>query len=121
MSDSASPATPANRGGLPVRGDLPATSAPRRLATALYRHPRAQLALLLSAPLGWLLLAYIGSLALLAVSAFWRLDAFSGNIVHDLSLKNFQNILGSDIYRTVALRTIGFAAIVTITDVILAF
>jgi len=124
VSDTATPATPADpggRGGLPAKGDLPATTWPRRLATALYRHPRAQLGLLLSAPLGWLLIAYIGSLALLAVSAFWRLDPFSGNIVHDLSLQNFQNILGSDIYRTVALRTIGFAAAVTITDVILAF
>jgi putative spermidine/putrescine transport system permease protein len=91
------------------------------LAGALYRRPRVQLGLLLSAPLGWLLIAYIGSLALLAVSAFWRLDPFSGNIVTEPTLKNFQDIIGSNIYRTVALRTIGFAALVTITDVILAF
>ncbi len=77
--------------------------------------------MLLAAPLGWLLIAYIGSLALLAVSAFWRLDPFSGNIVTEPTLRNFQDLLGSNIYRTVALRTIGFAALVTITDVILAF
>ena len=91
------------------------------MAGALYRRPRVQLGLLLSAPLGWLLIAYIGSLALLAVSAFWRLDPFSGNIVTEPTLKNFQDLIGSNIYRTVALRTIGFAALVTITDVILAF
>jgi putative spermidine/putrescine transport system permease protein len=107
--------------GKPAGGDLPATSWPRRLATALYRNPRTQLGLLLSAPLAWLLIAYLGSLALLAVSAFWRLDPFSGNVIQEPSLKNFQNILGSDIYRTVALRTIGFAALVTLTDIILAF
>jgi putative spermidine/putrescine transport system permease protein len=101
--------------------DQPRPSLPRRLAGWLYRRPRVQLGLLLSAPLGWLLIAYIGSLALLAVSAFWRLDPFSGEIVHDWSLKNFQDLLGSNIYRTVALRTIGYAALVTITDVILAF
>ena len=104
----------------PTPGAAPSGAA-RRLAAALYRHPRLQLAALLSAPLAWLLIAYIGSLALLAVSAFWRLDPFSGNVIEDPSLKNFQTILGSDIYRTVALRTIGFAALVTITDVILAF
>jgi putative spermidine/putrescine transport system permease protein len=101
--------------------DRPAPSLARRLAGWLYRRPRVQLGLLLSAPLGWLLIAYIGSLALLAVSAFWRLDPFSGEIVHDWSLKNFQDLIGSNIYRTVALRTIGYAALVTITDVILAF
>ena len=101
--------------------DLPRPSLARRLAGWLYRRPRIQLGLLLSAPLGWLLIAYIGSLALLAVSAFWRLDPFSGEIVHDWSLKNFQDLIGSNIYRTVALRTIGYAALVTITDVILAF
>jgi putative spermidine/putrescine transport system permease protein len=93
----------------------------RRLAAALYRRPRIQLGILLSAPLGWLLIAYIGSLALLAISAFWRLDAFSGKIVTEPTLKNFGDLLGTEIYRTVAIRTIAFAAIVTITDVILAF
>jgi putative spermidine/putrescine transport system permease protein len=71
--------------------------------------------------LGWLLIAYMGSLALLAVSAFWRLDAFSGKIVTEPTLKNFSDLLSTEIYRTVAIRTIAFAAIVTITDVILAF
>ncbi len=99
----------------------PPPSFARRLSGALYRRPRVQLGLLLAAPLGWLLIAYIGSLALLAVSAFWRLDPFSGNIVTEPTLRNFQDLLGSNIYRTVALRTIGFAALVTITDVILAF
>jgi putative spermidine/putrescine transport system permease protein len=99
----------------------PPPSLARRLAGALYRRPRLQLGVLLSAPLGWLLIAYIGSLALLAVSAFWRLDPFSGDIVTEPTLKNFQDLIGSNIYRTVALRTIGFAALVTITDVILAF
>ena len=111
----------ATTGSTPAPATPPQASPARRLAGALYRRPRVQLGLLLSAPLGWLLIAYIGSLALLAVSAFWRLDPFSGNIVTEPTLKNFQDIIGSNIYRTVALRTIGFAALVTITDVILAF
>jgi putative spermidine/putrescine transport system permease protein len=111
----------ATAGTTPAPATPPGASLARRLAGALYRRPRVQLGLLLSAPLGWLLIAYIGSLALLAVSAFWRLDPFSGNIVTEPTIKNFQDLIGSNIYRTVALRTIGFAALVTITDVILAF
>jgi putative spermidine/putrescine transport system permease protein len=105
----------------PAAGPSRPPSLARRLAAGLYRRPRLQLGLLLSGPLGWLLIAYIGSLAVLAVSAFWRLDPFSGNIVTEPTLKNFQDLIGSDVYRTVAFRTIGFAALVTITDVVLAF
>ena len=93
----------------------------RRLAAWLYRYPRLQLGLLLSAPLGWLVLAYLGSLALLFVSAFWKLDAFSGNIVTEPTLDNFKKIATGAVYRTVAIRTVGFALIVTITDILLAF
>jgi putative spermidine/putrescine transport system permease protein len=93
----------------------------RRLAAWLYRYPRLQLGLLLSAPLGWLVLAYLGSLALLFISAFWKLDAFSGNIVTEPTLDNFQKIASGEVYRTVAIRTVGFALIVTITDILLAF
>jgi putative spermidine/putrescine transport system permease protein len=99
----------------------PPTTATRRLAAALYRRPRTQLVALLSAPLGWLLIAYIGSLVILFASAFWRLDPFSGDIVHDPTLQNFEELLTTGIYRTVAVRTVVFAAVVTITDVILAF
>ncbi len=93
----------------------------RRIAAGLYRHPRAQLSLLLAAPLGWLVIAYLGALTLLLISALWRLDPFTGNIVTEPSLDNFATIFGNDIYRTIAVRTVLFAAAVTITDVILAF
>jgi putative spermidine/putrescine transport system permease protein len=114
---NAGPATASTSDAVPA----PPDSAARRLASALYRHPRTQLAILLSAPLGWLLIAYIGALVLLFVSAFWRLDPFSGDIVTEPTLQNFEELLSAPIYRTVALRTIGFAALVTITDVLLAF
>ena len=41
---------------------------------ALHGRPRLQLGLLLSGPLGWLGIAYLGSLAVLFVAAFWHLD-----------------------------------------------
>jgi putative spermidine/putrescine transport system permease protein len=100
----------------------PPRSARRRLAAALYRHPRTQLIALLSAPLGWMLIVYIGSLVVLFISAFWHLDPFSGDIVTEpLTLQNFEELLTTPIYWTVAIRTIGFAAIVTVTDILLAF
>ena len=93
----------------------------RRALSALYRHPRVQLSALLAGPVGWLVLAYLGSLTLLLVSAFWRLDSFSGNIVTEPTLDNFAEIAGRDFYRTIAVRTIVTAALVTVTDVLLAF
>ncbi len=58
---------------------------------------------------------------MLFAAAFWRLDTFSGEIVHEFSLDNFQTLLDGKVYRDIVLRTVGVAAAVTITDAILAF
>ena len=58
----------------------------------LYRHPRVQLAGLLAAPIGWLVIAYLGSLALFFVSSFWQVDSFSGNVITELTLENYSEI-----------------------------
>jgi putative spermidine/putrescine transport system permease protein len=109
LSASAQAATPPRRG------------LGRRVATFLYKRPRLQLGLLLSGPLGWLVVAYLGSLAVLFVAAFWRLDAFTAEVVHEYGLDNFRTLLESDVYRTITLRTVGIAAAVTLTDAVLAF
>jgi putative spermidine/putrescine transport system permease protein len=82
---------------------------------------RLQLGLLLSGPLGWLVVAYLGSLAVLFLSAFWQLDDFSGQIVKEPTFDNFRLLWENDVYRKIAMRTIGIAALVTVTDAILAF
>jgi putative spermidine/putrescine transport system permease protein len=82
---------------------------------------RVQLGLLLSGPLGWLAVAYLGSLVVLFISAFWQLDEFSGEIVKEPTFDNFKLLWENDVYRTIAFRTIGIAALVTVTDAILAF
>jgi putative spermidine/putrescine transport system permease protein len=82
---------------------------------------RLQLGLLLSGPLGWLVVAYLGSLTVLFVAAFWQLDEFSGLIVKQPTFDNFRLLWENPVYRTIALRTIGIAALVTVTDAILAF
>jgi putative spermidine/putrescine transport system permease protein len=91
------------------------------LAGALYRRPRLQLSLLLAGPVGWLVVAYLGSLAVLFLAAFWRLDEFSGLVVHDVSLDNFRTLAEGPVYRDIVLRTAGMAAAVTVTDALLAF
>src|SRR3954451_11752137 len=96
-------------------------SAGRRLADRLHGHRRTQIGLLLAGPLGWLGLAYLGSLAVLFVAAFWRLDPFTSQIVHEYGTQNFETIVESSTYRTIAGRTIGIAALVTVCDVLLAF
>jgi putative spermidine/putrescine transport system permease protein len=82
---------------------------------------RVQLGLLLSGPLGWLVVAYLGSLVVLFIAAFWQLDDFSGQIVKQPTFDNFKLLWNDHVYRTIALRTIGIAALVTVTDAILAF
>jgi putative spermidine/putrescine transport system permease protein len=64
--------------------------------------------------------AYLGSLAVLFVAAFWRLDGFTAEVIHDYSLTNFRTLWEGDVYRDIALRTVGIAAAVTITDAIVA-
>ena len=93
----------------------------RRLSTWLYRHPLGRLSLTLGPPLAWMIVIYLGSLTVLLVSSFWRLDVFSGEVVRDPSLVNFQTLLNNDVYRTITLRTVGIALAVTLTDILLAF
>jgi putative spermidine/putrescine transport system permease protein len=101
--------------------DRATPGARRRLSVFLFRHPRAKLGILLGAPVAWMVVVYLGALALLFVSAFWRLDPFTGLIVRDWGLTNFQTLVQDDVYRTIVLRTLGISAAVTVTDILLAF
>jgi putative spermidine/putrescine transport system permease protein len=100
------------------RGDAGAV---RRTSAFLFRHPRAKLSLSLGGPLAWFLVIYIGSLAVLFVTAFWYLDVFTSEIVHGFTLTNFQTLWENDVYRTITLRTVGIAAAVAVSDVLLSF
>jgi putative spermidine/putrescine transport system permease protein len=93
----------------------------RRTSAFLFRHRGAKLGLSLGAPLTWMVVVYLGSLALLLASAFWQLDVFTGEIVHDWSLDNFRTLWDTGVYRTITLRTVGIATAVTLTDIVLSF
>jgi putative spermidine/putrescine transport system permease protein len=93
----------------------------RAAAATLWRRPRLQVSLLLAGPIGWLVIAYLGSLAVLFLAAFWQLDTFSGKVVHEYGISNFQTLIQEDVYRKIVLRTVLIAAAVTVTDALLAF
>ncbi|MEK6276439.1 MAG: ABC transporter permease [Actinomycetota bacterium] len=93
----------------------------RRLAGLFHGRPRLQVGSLLAGPVGWLVIGYIGSLAIMLVAAFWSVNALSGETIRGFSLDNFQELTSEPVYRTVAGRTILIAALVTITDALLAF
>jgi putative spermidine/putrescine transport system permease protein len=92
----------------------------RRALAALYRRPRAQLLLLLTPPVGWFGVVYLGSLALLLVTAFWTFDSVTGKVVQHWTLDNFAQLIGQPAFRTIALRTLLFAAAVTVADILIA-
>src|SRR5215204_2137862 len=91
------------------------------IARFLWRRPRLQLSLLLAGPVGWLLVAYLGSLAVLFVASLWQLDDFTGKIVHETGFQNFQELIETPVYRSIVFRTVLIATLVTITDALLAF
>ena len=91
-----------------------------RASAALFRRPRLRAGLLLSGPAAWFVLIYLGALFLLFLSALWSVDSFSGKIVHSWTLTNFETLFKVPAYRTIAQRTVGIAAAVTVTDILLA-
>jgi putative spermidine/putrescine transport system permease protein len=91
------------------------------LADLFQGRPRLQIGALLAGPLGWLVIGYLGSLAVLLIAAFWSVDPLSGELVHSLSLENFETLVNEPVYRDIVGRTVLIAALVTVTDAVLAF
>ncbi len=93
----------------------------RRLAGFFHGRQRLQVGGLLAAPAAWLVIGYLGSLAVLLISAFWTVDPLSGEVVKGFSLENFESLINEPVYRSIIGRTILIAAAVTVTDVLIAF
>jgi putative spermidine/putrescine transport system permease protein len=109
-------ATPA-----PSTASKRAPSIRRRAAAWLHRQPHIRLALILALPLAWLGIAYLGSLAVLFLNAFWTTDPFTSLVVHDFTLDNFIELFTTSVYRSVTIRTVLMAALVTATCIVLAY
>ncbi|MFZ4077998.1 MAG: ABC transporter permease [Microbacteriaceae bacterium] len=95
-------------------------TAARRGSVFLSSHPRARLWLLLSAPLTWLVVVYIVALVALLITAFWKVDSFTGEIQIDWTFDNIVTVITGSLYHVVTLRTLGVALAVTIIDIALA-
>ncbi|HWM62640.1 MAG TPA: ABC transporter permease [Solirubrobacterales bacterium] len=104
-----------------VAAPAPRRSVGHRLADLFHGRPRLQAGALLAGPVGWLVVGYLGSLAVLLITAFWSIGELSGEIERAATLDNFRLIAEEPVYRSIAGRTIAIAALVTITDAILAF
>jgi putative spermidine/putrescine transport system permease protein len=96
------------------------TGASARLSSYLHRSPRTRLAALLAAPMAWLVVAYLGSLAVMFAAAFWSTNDFTGALVKQGTWDNFRTLVTEPVYRKIALRTIGVAALVTVLDAVIA-
>jgi putative spermidine/putrescine transport system permease protein len=94
---------------------------PRRISRFFYGRPGLTVSSLLAGPVGWLVIGYLGSLAVLFVAAFWSVNSLTGEVAQTFTLNNFKTLIDEPVYRTVALRTLGIAAAVTVTDAVLAF
>ena len=92
-----------------------------RVSAFFYRHRGLKLAGFLGTPLLWLVLVYLGSLTIMLISAFWRVDVLTGDIVRQWTTQNFVTLWTIPVYRTIAIRTIGLAVAVSLTDIVLAF
>jgi putative spermidine/putrescine transport system permease protein len=93
-----------------LRGAAPSASIRRRIS----------LVFLLVPPLTWLVVAYLGSLAVLLVSAFWSTNSFTGAVVRSFTFDNVTRVLTEEVFRTATVRTVLVALAVTVICAVLA-
>lgn len=74
---------------------------------------------LLFPPLAWMLFFYLVPLILLLIHAFWSVDYLT--IDRSFTLENVETFFTNGLYARVLLRTVIIAALVTLTDILLAF
>jgi putative spermidine/putrescine transport system permease protein len=90
------------------------------VSAALWRRAWLRATLTLSPPLAWFLVIYLASLVVMLLTAFWTVNPFTNNLQHQLSLSNFGALANSPIPDIIG-RTVALAALVTLTDAVLAF
>src|SRR5919107_252902 len=86
----------------------------------LQRLPGLRAGLLLTPPMLWLGVAYLGALGALFLTALWGQNSFTGKIERIWTLDNFKDLLTLDVYRTITVRPLVIAGLVTIVDALLA-
>ncbi len=92
----------------------------RRASSFLYRRPGLLLALLLTPPLMWLGIVYLGSLFSLLAQSFFSIDEFSGMVVREFTLRTYAELF-TPANLDIVLRTSGMAAFVTLAAAVIGF
>ena len=90
------------------------------LSDLLWRRPKLLLFLMLTPPLLWLGIIYIGSLIALLLQSFFSIDEYSGLINYEFTLSTYAELLRPSNF-DIILRTVVMAALVTITSAVIAF
>jgi putative spermidine/putrescine transport system permease protein len=74
---------------------------------------RLTLAGLLAPPLFWLVVAYLGALAVIFATAFWSTDPFTNQVVRTFTTDNFRALVSDPTYLRIIGRTLLIAVTVT--------
>ena len=99
---------------------LPARGAGDRLTGLFWRRPGVLLLLLVSPPLLWLGVVYLGSLLALLLQSFYSIDEFSGMVKEEFTLKTYAELFRAQNLDIIT-RTVVMAAAVTLACAALAF
>lgn len=99
---------------------LPAKGLADRLTGTFWRRPGLLLLLLITPPLLWLGVVYLGSLAALLLQSFYSIDEFSGVVKEEFTLKTYAELFRAQ-NLDIILRTVVMAMAVTLACAILAF
>ncbi|MES2540239.1 MAG: ABC transporter permease [Pseudomonadota bacterium] len=103
-----------------ARAILPAKGAADHLTGTFWRRPQLLLLLLITPPLLWLGVVYLGSLAALLLQSFYSIDEFSGVVKDEFTLKTYAELFRAQ-NLDIIIRTVVMATAVTLACAILAF
>lgn len=92
----------------------------RRISAFSHRHPNLTLFALLSVPLLWLIVIYLGSIGAMLMQSFFRMDPFTGRVVREFGYSTYQALL-TPANIDIILRTVLMAASVTVACAVIAF
>lgn len=115
-----------NAAAFPAAAQTPASILPSRggffgrLSDLFWRRPKLLLFLMLTPPLLWLGVIYIGSLIALLLQSFFSIDDFSGMVNYEFTLSTYAQLLNSANF-DIIVRTVVMAALVTLASAFVAF
>ena len=90
------------------------------LSDLFWRRPKFLLFLMLTPPILWLGIIYLGSLFALLLQSFFSIDEYSGLISREFTLKTYGDLLQPANF-DIIVRTVVMAAVVTLAAAVVAF